>query len=78
MESHPLIGDREPLASLGAEYAAGSLVFRQKIAKLGAAYGAIRRTRGDGNCFFRWGVGGETATPSSGVCVGGDGNSFFR
>ena len=57
MESHPLIGDREPLASLGAEYAAGSLVFRQKIAKLGAAYGAIRRTRGDGNCFFRWGGG---------------------
>ncbi|KAL4428057.1 hypothetical protein ABPG75_002146 [Micractinium tetrahymenae] len=49
----PLMGDREPLAALAAEYAAGSAIYQQKIGKLGEAYGSIRRTRGDGNCFFR-------------------------
>lgn len=49
----PLMGDREPLAALAAEYAAGSSIYQQKVGKLGEAYGSIRRTRGDGNCFFR-------------------------
>ncbi|GAB4821136.1 hypothetical protein N2152v2_008182 [Parachlorella kessleri] len=49
----PLVGDREPLEALQAEYAAGSPVFVQKIEKLKASYGSIRRSRGDGNCFFR-------------------------
>ena len=37
----------------GAEYEAGSEVFVQKIRSLESTYGAIRRARGDGNCFFR-------------------------
>lgn len=37
----------------GAEYANGSQVFLDKISSLQDAYGSMRRTRGDGNCFFR-------------------------
>lgn len=48
-----LVGQPEPLSSLAAEYAAGSPVFLSKIQTLEGAYGLIRRTRGDGNCFFR-------------------------
>ena len=36
-----------------AEYEAGGPVFLQKIQTLDSLYQAIRRTRGDGNCFFR-------------------------
>ncbi|KFM23144.1 Ubiquitin thioesterase otubain-like protein [Auxenochlorella protothecoides] len=48
-----LVGQPEPLSSLAAEYVAGSPVFLSKIQTLEGAYGLIRRTRGDGNCFFR-------------------------
>ena len=37
----------------GAEYEDGGPVFLQKIQTLESLYQAIRRTRGDGNCFFR-------------------------
>jgi ubiquitin thioesterase protein OTUB1 len=36
-----------------AEYREGSSVFREKIHSLENEYGSMRRTRGDGNCFFR-------------------------
>lgn len=36
-----------------AEYEAGSRVFVDKIKSLESTYSSIRRTRGDGNCFFR-------------------------
>jgi len=36
-----------------AEYEGGSEVFRTKIAGLERTYSGMRRTRGDGNCFFR-------------------------
>ena len=36
-----------------AEYEAGSSVFVNKIKTVEASYRAIRRARGDGNCFFR-------------------------
>ena len=35
------------------EYASGSEVFRTKIGALADAYSGMRRSRGDGNCFFR-------------------------
>lgn len=38
---------------MGAEYRQGSFVFREKIRSLEMQYGSMRRTRGDGNCFFR-------------------------
>ncbi|KAI4332361.1 hypothetical protein L6164_017278 [Bauhinia variegata] len=49
----PFIGDKEPLSSLEAEYQSGSPILLEKIKVLGEHYAAIRRTRGDGNCFFR-------------------------
>lgn len=62
------------------EYAAGSPVFVAKIAELEKAYGGLRRTRGDGNCFFRsWLfsyleqllMGGQEAEAEALRCVGG-------
>ncbi|CAA0816732.1 Ubiquitin thioesterase otubain-like [Striga hermonthica] len=49
----PFIGDKEPLSSLGAEYKSGNSVLLEKIKVLMEQYAAIRRTRRDGNCFFR-------------------------
>lgn len=49
----PFVGDKEPLSSLEAEYKSGSPILLEKIKVLSEQYGAIRRTRGDGNCFFR-------------------------
>lgn len=49
----PFVGDKEPLSALAVEYELGNPIFRTKIEKLGETYEAIRRTRGDGNCFFR-------------------------
>lgn len=36
-----------------AEYASGNDVFKVKVEKLETSYSHLRRTRGDGNCFFR-------------------------
>lgn len=52
-EKIPFVGDKEPLSALAAEYQAGSPILLEKIKVLGEQYAAIRRTRGDGNCFFR-------------------------
>ncbi len=49
----PLLGDLEPLTALEAEYLEGSQVFLRKIHRLKELYSSIRRTRGDGNCFYR-------------------------
>ena len=48
-----LIGDRIPLQRLNEEYEQGSNVFKEKIEGLLPLYGSMRRSRGDGNCFFR-------------------------
>ncbi|KAK9846306.1 hypothetical protein WJX81_001294 [Elliptochloris bilobata] len=47
------VGDIEPLVALEKEYEAGSEVFVRKIRSLESSYRSMRRTRGDGNCFFR-------------------------
>ncbi|XAR65841.1 Ubiquitinyl hydrolase 1 [Bertholletia excelsa] len=52
-EKIPFVGDKEPLSLLAAEYQSGSPILQEKIKVLSAHYAAIRRTRGDGNCFFR-------------------------
>ncbi|XP_050225241.1 OVARIAN TUMOR DOMAIN-containing deubiquitinating enzyme 1 [Mercurialis annua] len=49
----PFLSDKEPLSALAAEYQSGSPILLEKIKVLGERYDAIRRTRGDGNCFFR-------------------------
>ncbi|KAH7548507.1 hypothetical protein JRO89_XS14G0144700 [Xanthoceras sorbifolium] len=43
----------EPISALAAEYQSGSPILLEKIKILGEQYASIRRTRGDGNCFFR-------------------------
>ncbi|KAA8529976.1 hypothetical protein F0562_034420 [Nyssa sinensis] len=49
----PFVGDKEPLSSLAAEYQSGSPIMLEKIKVLNNQFAGIRRTRGDGNCFFR-------------------------
>ena len=54
--SAPLIGAVQPLSTLEAEYAAAgpaASVFVSKIKGLAPTYAALRRARGDGNCFYR-------------------------
>ncbi|TRM60070.1 peptidase C65 Otubain-domain-containing protein [Schizophyllum amplum] len=52
--TRPLIDDAQPLAVLRAEYENGSPSFVQQIDWLeGKGFHAIRRTRGDGDCFYR-------------------------
>jgi hypothetical protein len=52
VETQPLVGDEEPPGSLSAAYA-DNAVFLPKIAELSVKYRAIRRSRGDGSCFYR-------------------------
>ncbi|KAG2432857.1 hypothetical protein HXX76_008590 [Chlamydomonas incerta] len=47
------VGQEENLGALKAEYENGNQNFVQKISKLEESYRTFRRTRGDGNCFFR-------------------------
>eukprot|EP00271_Cylindrocystis_brebissonii_P002609 TRINITY_DN13373_c0_g1_i1.p1 TRINITY_DN13373_c0_g1~~TRINITY_DN13373_c0_g1_i1.p1 ORF type:complete len:403 (+),score=62.24 TRINITY_DN13373_c0_g1_i1:33-1241(+) len=49
----PFVGEKEPLSVLAEEYENGNAVFRAKIERLAGRYDGIRRSRGDGNCFFR-------------------------
>ncbi|XP_078447505.1 ubiquitin thioesterase otubain-like protein [Wolffia australiana] len=49
----PCVGDKEPLSALATEYESGSPILQEKIKMLSEHYSAMRRTRGDGNCFFR-------------------------
>ncbi|KAL1731420.1 peptidase C65 Otubain-domain-containing protein, partial [Schizophyllum commune] len=52
--TRPLIDEAQPLAVLRAEYENGSPSFVQQIDWLeGKGFHAIRRTRGDGDCFYR-------------------------
>lgn len=46
------MGDLEPVSSLNKEYATDE-VYLGKIKDLASKYKYIRRTRPDGNCFFR-------------------------
>lgn len=47
------VGDKEHIRVLAAEYEQGSSVIKAKIENLSKRYQAVRRARGDGNCFFR-------------------------
>jgi ubiquitin thioesterase protein OTUB1 len=48
-----LIGPFESIEELYKEYELGSPIFCQKILSLSESYKGFRRSRGDGNCFFR-------------------------
>lgn len=47
-----MVGDIEPITSLNREYASDK-VYLEKVKDLSSKYKYIRRTRPDGNCFFR-------------------------
>jgi ubiquitin thioesterase protein OTUB1 len=49
----PLLGDKEALEILKSEYQDASTVFLPKINSLVKHYIHFRRTRQDGNCFYR-------------------------
>lgn len=51
-EAAPLVADAAPIPSLVADYA-DAPAFAVKAGALAPRYCALRRTRGDGNCFFR-------------------------
>ena len=51
-ESIALVGEKESLKALESEYAE-DLVYLSKAKVLGEKYSFFRRTRPDGNCFFR-------------------------
>ncbi|XP_046388044.1 ubiquitin thioesterase otubain-like [Ischnura elegans] len=51
-DSIPLVGDKEDLSSLEGEYT-GDDIYKQKVLNLAKNYRNVRRTRPDGNCFFR-------------------------
>ncbi|XP_067625607.1 ubiquitin thioesterase otubain-like [Eurosta solidaginis] len=51
-ETTPLVSEQLPIACLNAEYL-GDEVFTSKILDLASKYKFMRRTRPDGNCFFR-------------------------
>ena len=46
-----MIGDLCSLSELSGEYE--DEIYRNKVVDLSKTYSSIRRTRGDGNCFFR-------------------------
>ncbi|XP_054154524.1 ubiquitin thioesterase OTUB1-like [Oppia nitens] len=48
-----LVGPRLELTRLSDEYSSEDLIYQQKIADLQENYLFIRKTRPDGNCFFR-------------------------
>ncbi|XP_070578302.1 ubiquitin thioesterase OTUB1-like [Ptychodera flava] len=52
-ECTELIGDKEDLCLLKKEYSDEDQVYQQKLRDLMSRYSHIRKTRGDGNCFYR-------------------------
>ncbi|XP_023680579.1 ubiquitin thioesterase OTUB1-like [Paramormyrops kingsleyae] len=51
--SIPLVSERQPLSVLEQEYTLDDTVYQQKIQDLHRKYSYIRKTRPDGNCFYR-------------------------
>ncbi|XP_072031898.1 LOW QUALITY PROTEIN: ubiquitin thioesterase OTUB1-like [Amphiura filiformis] len=51
-EANPLVSEKQDLAILNEEYR-DDPIYTQKVKDLIAHYSHVRKTRGDGNCFFR-------------------------
>ncbi|KAL7875975.1 hypothetical protein AOLI_G00109380 [Acnodon oligacanthus] len=51
--SNPLVSDRQDLSVLQKEYAEEDTIYQLKIKDLHKKYSYIRKTRPDGNCFYR-------------------------
>ncbi|KAA0723171.1 Ubiquitin thioesterase OTUB1 [Triplophysa tibetana] len=51
--TNPLVSGRQDLSVLKGEYAAEDTIYQLKIKDLHKTYSHIRKTRPDGNCFYR-------------------------
>ncbi|XP_026122966.1 ubiquitin thioesterase OTUB1-like [Carassius auratus] len=51
--TNPLVSDRQDLSVLQGEYASEDTIYQLKIKDLQKKYSCIRKTRPDGNCFYR-------------------------
>ncbi|XP_076819296.1 ubiquitin thioesterase otubain-like isoform X1 [Clavelina lepadiformis] len=51
--STDLLGDKLDISMLKNEYSADDVQYQKKIQNLEKRYSHVRKTRGDGNCFFR-------------------------
>ncbi|XP_072979259.1 OVARIAN TUMOR DOMAIN-containing deubiquitinating enzyme 1-like [Typha angustifolia] len=49
----PCIGDKEPFSALATDFPPDNSIIQEKIKLLEEKYASFRRTRRDGNCFFR-------------------------
>jgi len=49
----PLLGNLQSLSELSKEYSSDDNSYQDKIKALSKTYKYVRKTRGDGNCFFR-------------------------
>lgn len=52
-QEQPLVGKKIELSNLLSEYHVDDDIYRKKITDLCTTYKHLRKTRGDGNCFFR-------------------------
>lgn len=52
-ESVPLLSDKDDINTLAKEYPEDDAIYQDKIQALNLQYRWIRRTRRDGNCFYR-------------------------
>ncbi|XP_066910333.1 ubiquitin thioesterase OTUB1-like [Clytia hemisphaerica] len=52
-DSFPLVSEKEEVGRLERDFADNDLVFKSKLADLKERYCHVRKTRGDGNCFYR-------------------------
>lgn len=52
-EQQSLVGQLLPIDSLISEYLTSDTIYQVKIKDLNSKYKFLRKTRGDGNCFFR-------------------------
>nr|XP_002125528.1 ubiquitin thioesterase otubain-like [Ciona intestinalis] len=51
--SSSLVGNKQEILTLKSEYSADDKQYQHKIQELSKRYTHVRKTRGDGNCFFR-------------------------
>lgn len=75
----PLIADKQGLNELASEYHNSTSMIVQKVQHLALSYGALRRSRGDGNCYFRcarhwdrWSLESQQFLPSALACAHAD------
>ncbi|BFZ64607.1 hypothetical protein YB2330_005754 [Saitoella coloradoensis] len=52
-ENVPLVGQKKHISALVDEFEGASLIYQLKVEALSQKHSSYRKTRGDGNCFYR-------------------------